>query len=99
MKVNDIKTIEQLAKPILMKAGVTKSSVFGSFARGEHTPKSDVDLLIDFPRDKGLFAFIELKNKLERRFGRKVDLVTYNSISPLLRKNILAEQIVFYEQN
>lgn len=90
---SDIDVIKDKALPILREAGVTRSSVFGSYARGENKKNSDIDLLIDFPRGKGLFEFVGLQDKLKDVLGRKVELVTYNSIHPLLRDRILAEQV------
>lgn len=89
-------TIDEIkikAVPILKEAGVTRSSLFGSYARGDNTEKSDVDMLIDFPRGKGLFAFVGLIQQLEDALGKKIDLVTYKSLHPLLKDQILTEQV------
>lgn len=68
---------------------------FGSFARGEAKAKSDVDLLIEYKtKDKSLFDLVDLKSELEETLGRKVDIVTYESIYWRLREQILAEQVV-----
>jgi len=90
---SDLENIKKKAIPILKEAGVTQSSIFGSYARGEAKKKSDVDILVDFPRGKGLFEFVGLQQELEETLGRKVDLVTYDSLHPLLKDRILAEQI------
>lgn len=79
--------------PILKNAGVTRSAVFGSYVRGEEKENSDIDMLVDFPRGKGLFEFVGLEQELAEVLGKKVDLVTYNSLNPLLKDRILAEQI------
>ena len=89
----DINYIKGKSLPELKKAGVLKSSLFGSFARGEAGPKSDVDLLVEFPDGKTMFDLIELEENLESALGRKVDIVTYRSIHHLLRDRILREQI------
>jgi len=72
--------------------GVRELGVFGSFARNEQRPDSDVDVLVDMQRETfrdymGLLAF------LERLFGRKVDLVMKDSIKPIIRDRILRETI------
>ncbi|BEQ14452.1 hypothetical protein FAK_15180 [Desulfoferula mesophila] len=73
---------------------VVRASVFGSLARGEESPESDVDLLVDFgPNRKSLFDLQDLQDDLERVLARKVDLVLFNSIKPRLKPKILAEQI------
>jgi len=92
MKVN-INQIREKAVPILKNAGVTRSAVFGSYVRGEEKENSDIDMLVDFPRGKGLFEFAGLEQELEDVLGKKVDLVEYESLHPLLKERILAEQV------
>lgn len=92
--MNDtINSIKDKALRLLKEAGVMHSAIFGSFVRGEQTASSDIDLLVDFPRGKGLYGFIDLGEKLEVALGRKVDLVTYKSLNPLLKEMILKEQV------
>lgn len=78
--------------PILKKAGVTRSSIFGSYVRGEAKKSSDIDMLVDVPRGTGLFEFVGLKHKLEGVLKKKVDLVTFDALHPRLRERILQEQ-------
>ena|SRR3989344_3244758 len=92
MSVN-LTTIKQKAVPILKEAGVTRSSLFGSYARGDNKENSDIDMLVEFPRGKGLFAFIGLERKLEEALHNKVDLVTYKGLKPRIRNRILSEQV------
>lgn len=94
---------QEIAKkiiPILKKQGVQKAALFGSQARGEATKKSDVDLLVEFSKNKepGLFGFVGFKLELEEKLRRKVDLLTYNSIHPLLKNIILKDQKIIYEK-
>jgi predicted nucleotidyltransferase len=89
---NNIDSIKQKAVPILKEAGVTRSSIFGSYVRGENREDSDIDLLVEVPRGTGLFAFVRLKRNLEKVLKKKVDLVTYKSIDPTLHDRILSEQ-------
>ncbi|MCX6789418.1 MAG: nucleotidyltransferase family protein [Candidatus Gribaldobacteria bacterium] len=94
---------QEIAKkiiPILKKQGVKKAALFGSQARGEATKKSDVDLLVEFNKNKepGLFGFVGFKLELEEKLRRKVDLLTYNAIHPLLRNTILKDQKIIYEK-
>ncbi len=79
---------------ILKKNHVKKAALFGSFARGEATKKSDIDLLIEFKGKKSLFDLVGLKLELEETIGRKVDVVTYKSLHPRLKDRILSEQII-----
>ena len=94
MKTN--KTIQKYVKvivPILKKNGVVKAGIFGSFARGEEKKRSDIDILIKFKGRKSLFDVCHLENELEDEVGRKIELITYRSIHPLLKERILNEEI------
>lgn len=82
--------------PILKKAGVLKSAIFGSVARGEADESSDVDILVDLPPEASLFDLIGLKQNLEAALGKKVDIGTYRSIKPRIKQQVLAEQIQIY---
>ena len=73
---------------ILKSYGVTKVSVFGSFARGDADPESDLDLLVSYKPGTSLFDVIDLQDELERTLGRKVDLVSEKYIQPRLAKRI-----------
>ena len=81
--------------PILKRHAVKKASIFGSFARGEAKARSDLDLLIEYKtKNKSLFDLVNLKTELEEKLGRKVDIITYNSIYWRLRDQILSEQVM-----
>lgn len=92
MKAN-LDKIKKKALPILKKAGATRSSVFGSVARGEERKDSDIDILVELPKEKSLFDFINLQLKLEKALGRKVDLGEYSAIKPRLKDSILNHQV------
>lgn len=86
----------------ILKPYASRISVFGSFARGEAKPSSDIDLLIALrPAETrpilGLFEFIKLEQTLEKKLGREVDLVTEDEINPRRRKNIEKDRVVLYE--
>lgn len=90
------KTIEEIKEkvtPILKEEGVKRSAVFGSVVRGEDTKDSDIDILVMPPDGMSLFGFIGLQHKLEDTLQRKVDLVSYRAIHPLLKDTILKEQV------
>lgn len=92
MQALTIDQIKEKAIPILKEAGVKRSSLFGSYGRNEQNEESDIDLLVDFPKDKSLFDFIDIKLKLEDALGKKVDLIEYDLIKPKLKQYILPEQ-------
>lgn len=89
----DLDQIKKKAIPILKKAGVKRSSLFGSVVRGDDTKNSDIDMLVELPEDKSLLDLVRLQNKLEDTLGKKVDLLTYNSIHPLLKGYIQKDQL------
>ena len=66
--------------------------MFGSFARGDFDEKSDVDILIEPPEGFSLFDLAGLHLGLEDILGRKVDVVTYDSINPLIKDRVMREK-------
>lgn len=94
-KTETVASIKRRSLPILKRHAVKHAAIFGSFARGEAKASSDVDILIEYEgKNKSLFDLVDLKSELEDTLGRKVDIVTYNSIYWRLREQILAEQVV-----
>jgi uncharacterized protein len=92
----DLKNVSALLKrhqADLHQRGVKSLAVFGSLARGEATPASDIDVLVEFDRPVGLFEFIRLKLYLEELIGRHVDLVTPDALRPAMRAEILSEAV------
>lgn len=93
MAYEGVAAIKEKIVPILREAGVVRSSLFGSVARGEARPESDVDLLVELPGDRDMFDFMDLEEKLGAALGKKVDMLTFRSIHHLLRDRILKEQV------
>ena len=87
------KNVLELGK-LIKKEGipVSKLIIFGSYAKNHMDSHSDIDLLVEAPRGMGLFAFVDLKHKLEDALKKKVDLVTYDALHPRLRDRILQQQ-------
>jgi len=78
----------------LKQNDVKRASLFGSVVRGELTDESDIDILVEFKGRKSLLDLVGLKLELEEMLKRKVDILTYNSLHPLLKDRILREQEV-----
>lgn len=87
---------ERLAR-ICRRHDVVRLRVFGSVARGEAGSASDLDLIVDFQVPKGFFELARLEDELSTFFGRDVDLVTEQGLSPYLREPILSEAAVVYD--
>ena len=77
---------------ILKKNRIKRAGIFGSFARGEQKKNSDIDILIQ-PRKNIGFGFAGIEIELEKKLKRKVDLVSYNGISPYLKDKILRQEV------
>jgi len=84
--------------PILKRQGVIKAALFGSITKDKIKKKSDIDILIKLPKNKSLLDLVRLEIQLGEKLGKKVDLVEYEAIHPLLKDIILNEQKVIYEQ-
>ena len=82
-------------QPELRALGVRHASVFGSVARGENRPESDVDVLIDLDRDHpmGLFEYSRLKLYIAGLVGYSADVVNRSTLKPLLRENIVHDAV------
>ncbi len=80
-----------------MTHGVEKLGIFGSVARGEEKSDSDIDILIYFrPEQKKFNSFMQVYDFLESQLGKKVDLITPESLSPFLKEK--AEKEAVYER-
>ena len=95
--------LKQKILPVLEPYGIEHVALFGSMARGEETPESDIDILVDFqePRKKplGLFAWMGLEEELSSRLGRKVDLVSAKGLKSRIRPTVEKEMVILYEKN
>jgi predicted nucleotidyltransferase len=76
----------------LEKYGVKRASLFGSVVRGDYTERSDIDILVEMPDTATLLDLASLKLDLEDILKRKVDVLTYDSLHPLLKNRIMDEQ-------
>ena len=85
--------VQQKIIPILKRHGVLRAALFGSIISGKMKEDSDIDLLIELDQEKSLLDLVALKLELEEVLGRKVDVVEYVSIHPLLKERILREQV------
>ena len=89
---NQIEIIIETMKPF----NPTRIGIFGSFARGEATEKSDIDILYSFENIIGLFKLIELQQNLEKKLNKKVDLVSEKYVNPKLKNHILSGVKIVY---
>lgn len=78
---------------IAVRHGARTVRVFGSVARGEAGPDSDVDLLVEMDRGRTLLDIIAIKQDVEDLLGRRVDVVTEAAVSPYMRESVLKEAV------
>ncbi len=97
-KIMNVKKTEALKKMIpkirriLLKYKIKKAGIFGSYARGEQKKNSDIDVIILPTRNMGL-EFVGLEMHLSKALKKKVDLVSYNGLSPYLKDDILKQEV------
>ena len=91
--------IQETIAEYLKTQPVLRAWIFGSFARGEETPKSDVDLLVqlDYSKLDG-FGFFGMWGDLERLLGRPVDLVTDSGLASYTREEVERDKQLIYER-
>ncbi len=95
-----MKTLEDLKqalaqRKVLLRESyqITQVGIFGSYARGEQTEQSDVDVLIDYEQAPTLFKLVELRGYLSELTGMQVDVVTKNGLKSRIRDRVLSEVI------
>ena len=86
-----LKTLAHLNPELRSTFNVRRIGLFGSYARQEQRPDSDIDLLVDFSEEADLFDLIELKYFLEDRLGHRVDIVPERALRDELRQSVHAD--------
>jgi uncharacterized protein len=88
--------------PLLEPYGLKRLAVFGSYARGDEGPESDIDLLVEFedpPKQRlGLFQWFGLEREMGQRLGREVDLVDAGTLKPRVRPHVEKDLRVVYDE-
>jgi uncharacterized protein len=93
MPAEDVISTIREQKHTLHAMGVKTLEIFGSTARGDARPDSDIDLLVEFQQPASFDRYMDLKLYLEDLTGRRVDLVTRTALKPRLRTSIEAEAV------
>ena len=91
-----ISQIEPVAASLAEEYGAKKVSLIGSFARGEERLDSDVDILLEQGKIKGM-QVLEFQDELEQRLNRKVDVITTTGISTRFLERVKKDAIALYE--
>lgn len=77
---------------------IIRAYLFGSYARGDNTPDSDVDVLVELEKETDLFKFIKIKQQLELIINKTVDLISANGLSPRIKSYIDIDKVLIYEK-
>jgi len=95
LSIEQIKHQVNIARSYLSnKYAINSLFLFGSYARGEETKKSDIDILVDFKKTPDLLTFIEIEEYLSQILQSTVDLVPKRKLKPQLKDAILREAIL-----
>ncbi len=93
----ETESMESKLVPILKSYGATKVGIFGSYATGNATADSDLDLLVDFSEQKSLLSLVKIKRELSEALGIEVDLLTEAAVSRHLIDRIKSEMKIVYQ--
>ena len=101
-KINrlDIDRVKEKLTKICQTNDLVFLAIFGSFVKGKQIKNSDIDIAIEFDKDKpkSLFDLVHLEYELEKIFKRKVDVGIFSSISPYIINEVKKEMKVIYEK-
>lgn len=97
-QIYSVGDLRAIIAPIAAQHGVERIYLFGSYARGEATKNSDVDLRVDKGNLRGMFALRALYSDLEDSLGKDLDLLTTGSLDQRFLDQIAGEEIVLYDR-
>jgi predicted nucleotidyltransferase len=94
------KVLEEKLAEICQKNDIVFMAIFGSFVKGEHNRKSDIDIAIDFERsrEKSLLDLVRIENELRWVFKRKVDLGIFSNLNPYIIEDVKKQMRIIYEK-
>ena len=91
-EMNTLDKIKPKIVNILKKNNVKRAGIFGSYAEGKQKKNSDIDILIEPPKNIG-FGFAGIEIELSEKLNKKIDLVSYKGLSPFLKERILKQEV------
>lgn len=91
--MQQLEQYQQLILPVLKRYFIKRAAIFGSFAKGNITATSDMDLLIEPEKDFTIFQMLQLEDEISELINRKVDLVEYSALKPSIKKEVLLSAI------
>lgn len=97
-KVYTLDEIRRIAAPIAERHGVAALYLFGSYARGDAAPDSDLDFRIEKGKVRSLFQLADLQTALENGFQKNLDVLTTPMLSERFLESIRSEEVLIYAQ-
>jgi len=100
LEMLNVLSIKQKISPICKQHGVKRAYLFGSYARGDATDQSDIDIRIEKGNLRGLLAISGFQIDLEKALAKKVDLITVlpqEVLYDILKKNLMKDEVLLYE--
>ena len=104
-EVLSVEAIGLMVLPVVQKYGIDKVTLFGSYARGEATAGSDIDLLIECDNIRNMESYLGLQDSLKKAIGRNVDIVMADALeadntrsAKRLREHIERDKVIIYER-
>ncbi len=95
MKSQNLESVKRILKNqksvLKTRFKIKDIGVFGSYARGEERPDSDIDILVEFTEPVGFFAFLDVEEYLEKILNNNVDLVTKKALKPKIGERVIRE--------
>ncbi|AKB78731.1 nucleotidyltransferase [Methanosarcina horonobensis HB-1 = JCM 15518] len=88
-----IKKLQEILPELKKKYPIKYMGVFGSYVRGEQSPSSDLDILVEFNGSITLLGYARLENELSDELGVKVDLVSKTALKPRIGRRVLSEVV------
>ena len=98
-EIYSINDLQSVVAPIAAKHGVERVYLFGSYARGNPSKDSDIDLRIDKGSLKGMFALGALYSELESHLHKPLDLLTTGSLDSAFLRSIENEEVLLYDRS
>jgi len=98
-KIYTTDEIKKIVEPVVREYGVKRLAIFGSYAKGEASPRSDIDFhLIDTDGVWGYFKLCGFKQDLEKRLGMSVDVLTTGSMDSEVFENVRKSEVLIFGQ-
>jgi predicted nucleotidyltransferase len=91
--MGELERYKQLILPVLKRYFIKRAAIFGSFAKGNISADSDVDLLIEPEKDFTIFKMLRLEEEISELIKRKVDVVEYSALKPSIKEEVLLSAI------